>query len=116
MVDFALIGALVTVLFVAIVQLTLVLHVRNTLIDSASEGARYGALAGNDTGDAVARTRLLVDSALSSRFADDVSARRVERDGLALVEVDVTAPLPVIGFVGAVGSMTVHGHALAEIP
>lgn len=97
-------------------QLTLVLHVRNTLIDSASEGARYGALAGNDSDDAVARTRLLVDGALSSRFSDDVTAQRVERDGLALVEVDVTAPLPVIGFVGAVGSMSVQGHALAEIP
>ncbi|WP_370450045.1 TadE family protein [Cellulomonas sp. PhB150] len=116
MVDFALIGALVTVLFVAIVQLTLVLHVRNTLIDSASEGARYGALAGNDTDDAVARTRQLVDGALSSRFSDDVAARRVERDGLELVQVDVTAPLPALGFVGAVGSLTVHGHALAEVP
>lgn len=110
------IGALVTVLFVAILQLTLVLHIRNTLTDSASEGARYGALVGNDTDDAVSRTRLLVDASLSSRFSDDVSARRVERDGLTLVEVDVTAPLPVLGFVGAVGSLTVHGHALAEAP
>lgn len=103
-------------LFVAIVQLTLVLHVRNTLVDSASEGARYGALAGNDTDDAVARTRMLLDSSLSSRFSDDVSARRIERDGLQLVQVDVTAPLPAVGFVGAVGSITVHGHALAEVP
>jgi len=104
------------VLFVAIVQLTLVLHVRNTLIDSASEGARYGALAGNDAGDGAARTRSLVEESLSARFAEHVTAHRVEQDGLELVEVEVRAPLPVLGLVGAAGTLTVHGHALAEVP
>ena len=46
-VDFALVGALVTVLFVGVLQLTIVLHVRNTLVDTAAEGARYGALGGH---------------------------------------------------------------------
>lgn len=105
-----------TVLFVAIVQLTLVLHVRNTLVDCAGEGARYGALSGNGTGDAEARTRDLVRASLSGRFADDVSARRVERGGVDEVEVVVRAPLPVVGLVGEVGDITVRGHALAEVP
>ena len=43
-----------TVLFVAVLQLTIVLHVRNTLVDSASEGARYGALVGHDPADGAA--------------------------------------------------------------
>ena len=51
-VDFVLIGALLTLLFLAIVQLTLVLHVRNTLIDAAASGARYGTLADRNDGDA----------------------------------------------------------------
>lgn len=105
-----------TVLFVAIVQLTLVLHVRNTLVDCAAEGARYGALRGNDPGDAASRTRDLLGESLSSRFAGHVSAARTERDGLELVEVEVRAPMPVIGLIGSAGSITVHGHALAEDP
>jgi hypothetical protein len=111
-----LVGGLVTVLFVAILQLTLVLHVRNTLVDCAGEGARYGALAGNDSEDAATRTRALLGQSLSKRFAGEVTARRVERSGLELVEVEVRAPLPVVGLIGSAGSVTVHGHALAEIP
>jgi hypothetical protein len=111
-----LVGGLVTVLFVAILQLTLVLHVRNTLVDCAGEGARYGALAGNDAGDAATRTRALLAQSLSPRFAGEVTARRVERSGLELVEVEVRAPLPVVGLIGSAGSVTVRGHALAEIP
>ncbi len=40
MVDFVLVGTLVILIFVALLQLALVLHVRNILIDSAAEGAR----------------------------------------------------------------------------
>ena len=50
MVDFVLVGALLTLFFLAIVQLTLVLHVRNTLIDAAASGARYGTLADRSAG------------------------------------------------------------------
>ncbi|MDM7832471.1 TadE family protein [Cellulomonas edaphi] len=116
MVDFALIGGLVTVVFVSVLQLTLVLHVRNTLVDCASEGARYGALAGNDPADAASRTRALLSQSLSARFSQDVSAARVHRDGLELVEVEVHAPRPLIGLIGSGGSLTIHGHALAEVP
>ena len=44
-VDFVLVGGLLTMFFLAIIQLTLILHVRNTLIDAAASGARYGTLA-----------------------------------------------------------------------
>ena len=42
-VDFTLVGVLLTFLFLALLQLGLALHVRNTLVASAAEGARYGA-------------------------------------------------------------------------
>jgi len=51
-VDFVMVGALTTVFFLAVVQLALVLHVRNTLIDAAASGARYGTLADRGAGDA----------------------------------------------------------------
>ncbi|MBA4103601.1 MAG: pilus assembly protein TadE, partial [Arthrobacter sp.] len=37
-VDFVLVGGLLTMFFLAIIQLTLILHVRNTLIDAAASG------------------------------------------------------------------------------
>ncbi|MCR6689429.1 TadE/TadG family type IV pilus assembly protein [Cellulomonas sp.] len=114
MVDFVLVGGLVVVLVLGIVQLALALHVRNVLVDSASEGARYGALLGRTPADGAQRTRELVTGALSASYASDVTSTRVVRDGVTLVEVTVTAPLPVVGLVGPTGAVTVSGHAIAE--
>ncbi|GAB3682582.1 TadE family protein [Angustibacter aerolatus] len=117
-VDFALVGALVTLLFTGLVQLTLVLHVRATLIDCAAEGARYGARADRSPADAVDRTRSLVSDELTpwyeGRLDDRVRASAVERAGVRVVEVEVTAPLPLVGLLGPTGQLTVRGHAFAE--
>ncbi|MBT0995498.1 pilus assembly protein [Cellulomonas sp. DKR-3] len=113
-VDFVLVGGLVVVAVLAVVQLALVLHVRSTLVDSASEGARYGAVDGRTPADGAGRTRELITGSLVDSFAQDVTASRIERGGVAMVEVRVTAPLPVVGFVGPGGVLTVTGHAIAE--
>ena len=42
MADFVLVSGLVSLLFLAVLQVGLALHIRNTLIACASEGARYG--------------------------------------------------------------------------
>jgi hypothetical protein len=115
-VDFVLVGGLLVLLFVAVLQLALALHVRNVLIDSAAQGARYGALAGHDAQDGAARTRELVTAELSSSYADHVSVDRVEVGGLALVDVRVAAPLPLVGLLGPAGHLVVHGHAPVEGP
>lgn len=115
-VDFALVGGLVTLVFAGVLQLTLAQHVRNTLVDCAAEGARYAALADRTPEDGIERTRLLIDGALSSAYAQDVTARRTVVDGLDVVEVRVVAPLPVAGLLGPAGSLTVAGHALVEGP
>lgn len=114
--DFALVGALLTVLFVAVVQLTLALHVRNTLIDCAAEGARYGAVSGRGTDDAVVRTRRLAGQSLSDAYTQDVTAERTVRGGLDVIEVRVAAPLPVVGLIGPAGRLVVSAHALVEEP
>ncbi len=105
-----------TVLFVGVLQLTIVLHVRNTLIDSASEGARYAAQLGNAPADGAERARLLIGQSLSGSYAQGVSAGTVRIDGLDEIEVEVVAPLPLLGLLGPAGSLTVHGHALVEAP
>ncbi|MCT9870176.1 TadE/TadG family type IV pilus assembly protein [Paenarthrobacter aurescens] len=110
-VDFVLVGALLTVFFMAIVQLTLVLHVRNTLIDAAASGARYGALADRTPADARARTTELIAMALNQDFARDVASSVTTDDGVRTLEVTVKAPFPIVGLVGPGGVMEVKGHA-----
>lgn len=112
--DFVLVGALTTVLFAAVLQLTLALHVRATLVDCAAEGARYGALADRGPAAGAHRTRELIGMSLSPRFAQDVSAETIEVDGLPVVRVEVRATLPLVGLIGPGGSLVVDGHALRE--
>lgn len=111
-VDFALIGGLLTVIFVAVIQLTLVLHVRNTLIDAASSGARYGTLADRSAADAQQRTGVIISTALSDGYAEDISVVEVNQNGLSVLAVTVRAPLPVIGLIGPAGVLEVTGHAV----
>jgi Flp pilus assembly protein TadG len=115
-VDFALVGGLITVLFAAVLQLTFAVHVRNTLVDCAAEGARHAALADRSPADGEARTRELITMSLAPRFAEDVTARETVLDGVRVVEVEVVAPVPVVGLIGPSGRLTVTGHALEEQP
>ncbi|WP_373461626.1 TadE/TadG family type IV pilus assembly protein [Pseudarthrobacter sp. W1I19] len=113
-VDFVLVGSLLTLFFLAIIQLTLVLHVRNTLIDAAASGARYGTLADRGAGDAEERTRTLIQAALNAGFAEQISTRQVTYQGLRTLEVTVRAPMPVIGLIGPRDMLEVNGHAAMQ--
>ncbi|MHC6230434.1 TadE family protein [Arthrobacter sp. MMS24-T111] len=113
-VDFVLVGGLLTMFFLAIIQLTLVLHVRNTLIDAAASGARYGTLADRNSADAEERTRSLIGTALNPGFAGQVSAREVNLQGMRTLEVTVRSPLPVIGLIGPRAMLEVKGHAAIQ--
>ncbi|MGG5173696.1 TadE/TadG family type IV pilus assembly protein [Pseudarthrobacter sp. J1763] len=113
-VDFVLVGALLTMFFLAIIQLTLVLHIRNTLIDAAASGARYGTLADRGPADAVQRAKDLTTSALNADFAQDVTVSETEYQGVRTMEVRISAPLPVIGLIGPSAALEVTGHAAVQ--
>jgi Flp pilus assembly protein TadG len=113
-VDFVLVGSLLTLFFLAIIQLTLVLHVRNTLIDAAASGARYGTLADRNAADAEECTRSLIQAALDAGFAEQVSTSEVTYHGLRTLEVTVRSPLPVIGLIGPRDMLEVKGHAAVQ--
>ena len=89
---------------------------RNTLVDCAAEGARHGGLEHSSPEQGAERTRQLIAMSLSPRYAADVRAAAVVRDGLRVVEVTVNAPVPVIGLLGAGRGITVRGHGLEEGP
>jgi Flp pilus assembly protein TadG len=112
--EFVMTSALVLALFLGVVQVAFALHVHSLVIDAAAEGARIAARADRAQGDGVDRTRDLITSSLSAGYARDISAATIQRGGIAVVEVTVRAPLPVVGLFGPRGTMTVTGHALLE--
>ncbi|GAB3558952.1 TadE family protein [Spelaeicoccus albus] len=114
--DFALVAGILTLVFACVLQLALVMHVRNTAIDCAGAGARYAALADLGTADGVARTRSLLARSLGSGYSRDVTGRYVSVHGVRTVEIRVTVPLPVLGLLGPPGVQTLTGHAVADSP
>ena len=112
--DFAMVSVLVVVLFLAVFQLGLALHTRNTLISCAAECARLGARADAVPGQGVSRTEALISESLSPRFARDVSARRTSVGGVEVLEVRVVAPLPVLGLLGPADRLDLVGRAFLE--
>jgi Flp pilus assembly protein TadG len=113
-VDFALVGSLLTILFAAVVQLGIALYVHNTLVSCAAEGARYGARADHDVVEAQAATREFVAESLSASYAGDVSVHEEFDDGVRTVVVHIRAPLPIFGLLGSGREMQATGHAYAE--
>lgn len=108
------VSGLVALLFLAVFQVGLALHIRNTLIACAAEGARLGARADAVPEDGATRARALIGDSLSPRFARGVTADVVEAGGVQVVVVEVLAPLPVIGPLGPDGRLRVVGRAFLE--
>lgn len=112
--DFVMVGSVALIAFLAVVQLGLALHARNTLVSCAAEGARYGARVGSVPSQGAERTKALVAQALSARYARRVTGREVVVNGVRVVEVTVVAPLPVVGLVGPGDGLDVVGRAFVE--
>lgn len=113
-VEFTLVGAMLTVLTVSVLQLALALHVRNTVLDAAAEGARFAALADNAPIDGIARCRALITAAIGPDYATDVRAETGSWRGFPAVTITVRTTLPVIGLLGIGGALEVSGHAVVE--
>jgi Flp pilus assembly protein TadG len=113
-VDFVLVSLVLVPLVLGLIQVGLVLHVRNTLAAAATEGARYGANIDRTPADGAARTRSQIDDAIAARFADDVSARREVVDGVPTVSVTVRASVPALGLWGPAVGLSVTGHGVQE--
>jgi Flp pilus assembly protein TadG len=113
-VDFVLVLLVLLPLVLGILQLALVLHVRNTLASAAAEGARHAAVAGSSASAGQAKVEELIDPALSQEFVRAVTVRPATVGGVpgfvAVVEADVT----VLGMGGPGVHVRVAGHAVAE--
>lgn len=114
-VDFVLVLVVLVPLFLGIIQVALVLHVRNTLISAASEGARYAATIDRPLDAGVTKTRQQIAGAIAQRFASDVTAAAVDVRGAPGVQVNVIAEVPPLGLWGPAVRLSVSGHAIEEV-
>lgn len=115
-VDFVMVTAVVVPLVMGVIQLGLVLHVRNTLTAAASEGARFAATADHTAADGADRARAVVVDVLAGRYADNVTAAPTTVNGLAGVRVRIEADVPALGLGGPSVAVSVVGHAVEEQP
>jgi Flp pilus assembly protein TadG len=114
-VDFVLVSLVLVPLVLGLVQVALVLHVRNTLTAAATEGARYAATVDRQPQDGVARTRAQIADAIADRFAGQVSGAEVVVGDVPAVEIRVRATVPPLGLWGPGVDLEVAGHAVREI-
>jgi hypothetical protein len=116
-VDFVLVGVLVTMLFMALLQLGLDYYVRNVLATCVADGARYGA--NSDVADPVAgaaKANEEIGRSIGASYATAYAPQPQDRvDGTSVVTIDLRARLPLLAWFLPVGP-TVHvtGHALME--
>ncbi len=113
-VEFVLVGALLTALTLGVLQLGLVVYVRNVVHDAAVEGAYRAALADTELSDGADRTRAIIARAVGAPYADDVTVREGDELGHPTISVTVRTPLPLAGLLGIPRTMEVIAHAPVE--
>jgi hypothetical protein len=115
-VEFVLVSSLLVAVVLALIQLSVVVHVRHTLIASAQEGARWASYYDTSMSEGVGLTRRLISEGLSPGYAENVSVTPGGVAGQPGVRVIVTAPLPTIGLWSGGGSLRVWADAPLERP
>lgn len=113
-VEFVLVGAVLTFLTLAVLQLGFAVYIRNVVHDAAVEGAYHAALADTSLADGVARTEDVVSRVVGDAYPVDVQAVQTDRFGYPATEVTVRATLPVAGLWGVPEALEVTAHAPNE--
>jgi Flp pilus assembly protein TadG len=119
-VDFVLVGVLVVGLLLAVLQVAVYVHLRNVVVASAQEGARYAANADVPVEAGAERTMEVVGQATSARTAAGLtctSTQEVDGSGLTLVVVRCTGAVPTIfAALGQLLPLEATGRAVEEAP
>lgn len=113
-VEFVLVGALLTLLTLAVIQLALGVYVRNVVHDAAVEGAFHAALADTSLAEGAERTRGLVARAVGESYADDIAVRETDAGGSPAVRVTIRTTLPLLGLLGVERALEVSALAPVE--
>lgn len=109
------VSVILITLVLGVVQLALAQHVRNTLQDAASEGARAASLADSSLVEGEQKTAELISVALGPAYATSIQAATVLWQGRVAVAVSIDAPLPLLWLFGPAHSLHVVGHSTKEV-
>lgn len=112
--EFALVSALLSLVFASVLQLGFALHVRSTVTDSAIVGARAAAAADRTYADGAAVTAELISAGIGESYARDIVVSSANIGDVEVITVTVTAPVPVLGLLGPQGAWELQGRAIAE--
>lgn len=115
--EFTLVTVLLVGLFLAVLQLAIVLHTRTVLVSAAQEGARYAANADRTAAEGVLRTQQAIGEALGPGVRGRMTVTPLPADtsaGLPVVGMRVSGPVPVLFLPAGPVRLTVSGHALDE--
>jgi Flp pilus assembly protein TadG len=113
-VEFVLVGALLTALTLAVLQIALALYVRNVVHDAAVEGAHFAALADTTLDEGASRTEAVITRAVGASYAGGVTIGQDDSLGHASVIVRVRTTLPVLGLIGVPFGLEVEARAPVE--
>ncbi len=102
--------SLLAILFAAILQFGLIIHVRNTVIDAASAGARYGALGDRTPADGAVRAQELLSTSVPGGTSAEVGYA-INEGTVPMVTVTVRTQMPMIGFITGPVEVEATGHA-----
>ncbi|MDN5657997.1 TadE/TadG family type IV pilus assembly protein [Brevibacterium sandarakinum] len=112
--EFALIGSLLALVLAGTLQIGLVIHVRNTVIDSAIAGARQASLADQSTADGHRLASELITVSVGERYAQSITVTEARQGQVEVVEVRVRTPLPVLGLWGPAEVWDLSGRSIVE--
>jgi Flp pilus assembly protein TadG len=117
-VDFVLVSVLVLTLLLAVLQVAVYVHLRDVVVASAQEGARYAANADVDSSTGAARAVQIVGRATSARTAEGLactSGEEPDASGLTLVVVRCTGSVPsLLAVLGDLLPVSATGRAIKE--
>ena len=115
-----LVAVLVVALLLAVLQVAVYVHLRNVVVASAQEGARYAANADVPAEVGAGRTLEVVGQATSVATAQGLSCtsvQEVDGSGLTLVVVRCTGAVPsLFTALGSLLPLTATGRAVEEAP
>lgn len=112
--EFVLVLMVLLPLVLGIAQVALVLHVRNTMVAAASDGARSAAMLDAAPATARDRARAVIGTTLADGYASSVAAHESEIDGVQVVEVRIRGEVPALGLWGPGVPVEAVGHAVRQ--
>lgn len=113
-VDFVMILFILLPMFAALFQLSLVLHVRNTLSSAAAEGARRAAVVGATPQDGTTKAAEQIVGTLNEKYADRIAIEETTVGGVPAYKIVITAAVPALGLGGPAIEIKASGSAIIE--